>query len=108
MQGLLKPGIPFIVPFSLSWGQLDEWNRGTPYPLPPRGFAASQEGPDAAAAAGKITAQLSQRLEELQREALQAREAQQDRAPRQETLHFRSEELPFFPQQLKALGSQPR
>ncbi|CAJ1364977.1 unnamed protein product [Effrenium voratum] len=44
------------------------------------------EGPDAAAAAGKITAQLSQRLEELQREALQAREAQQDRVSLQKRL----------------------
>ena len=30
----VTPGIPFIVPFFLSWGRLDNWNRGTPYPLP--------------------------------------------------------------------------
>ena len=30
----VSPGIPFMVPFSLLWGRLENWNWGPPSPLP--------------------------------------------------------------------------
>ena len=32
----VTPGIPFVVPFSLSWGRLNKWNQGPPPPFPLR------------------------------------------------------------------------